>query len=243
MRKGIYLLPNCLTLCGMFAGFYSILSVLSGNYVTAAWAIVVAGVFDGLDGWVARLTNTGSKFGVQMDSLSDAIAFGVAPAVMLYAWSLSSFGRAGAAVAFLFVACGVLRLARYNVQKDVEEKKSFTGLPIPAAAGVAISTVLFFTEMGYSPTGTLYVPMVIFLSALLMVSTLRFHSIKELNLNRRKPFTVLVIIVMVLTLFFMHPEATLFAIGITYLAGGLAENAYLYIRKHRTALKVKTKSP
>jgi CDP-diacylglycerol--serine O-phosphatidyltransferase len=112
MRKGIYLLPNSLTLCGMFMGFYSIVASLKGVYVQASYAIIIAMVFDGLDGWVARLTNSTTKFGIELDSLSDLVAFGVAPSVMLYKWALWPFSRIGWAAAFLFMACGALRLAR-----------------------------------------------------------------------------------------------------------------------------------
>ena len=146
MKKGIYILPNGLTLCGMFFGFYSILSAIKGNYVHAAWAIMIADVFDGLDGWVARLTHSTTRFGIELDSLSDLVAFGVAPAVMIYKWSIAPFGRIGIAAAFLFAACGALRLARYNVQMGSTESKAFTGMPIPGAASVLASLVIFYYE-------------------------------------------------------------------------------------------------
>ncbi|MEW6214507.1 MAG: CDP-diacylglycerol--serine O-phosphatidyltransferase, partial [Nitrospirota bacterium] len=136
MRKGIYILPNTLTLCGMFCGFYSILVALKGDYLHAAWAIMIANIFDGLDGWVARLTHSTTRFGIELDSLSDLVAFGVAPSVMLYKWALTPFGRVGWATAFLFVACGALRLARYNVQMGSTESRSFTGMPTPGAATI-----------------------------------------------------------------------------------------------------------
>lgn len=139
MRKGIYILPNSLTLCGMFMGFYSILSSLKGDYIHASYAIIIAMIFDGLDGWVARLTNSTTKFGIELDSLSDLVAFGVAPSVLLYKWALFPFNRIGWAAAFLFMACGALRLARYNVQMGSTESKAFTGMPIPAAATIVSS--------------------------------------------------------------------------------------------------------
>ncbi|MEW6586929.1 MAG: CDP-diacylglycerol--serine O-phosphatidyltransferase, partial [Nitrospirota bacterium] len=147
MRKGIYILPNTLTLCGMFLGFYSILASIKGLYLHASWAILLAGIFDGLDGWVARLTHSTTRFGIELDSLSDLVAFGVAPAVLLYKWALMPFGRVGWAAAFFFVACGALRLARYNVQMGSTESKAFTGMPIPGAAGLLATLVIFYTEI------------------------------------------------------------------------------------------------
>ena len=147
MRKGIYILPNTLTLCGMFMGFYSILASLKGLYVDASWAIIIAMVFDGLDGWVARLTHSTTRFGIELDSLSDLVAFGVAPAVMLFKWNLASYGRIGWSAAFLFMACGALRLARYNVQMGSAESKSFTGMPIPGAATIVATMVIFYYEI------------------------------------------------------------------------------------------------
>jgi CDP-diacylglycerol--serine O-phosphatidyltransferase len=235
MKKGIYILPSSLTLCGMFAGFYSMVAVLGGHYVHASWAIIIAGIFDGIDGWVARLTGTTTKFGIELDSLSDVIAFGVAPSVLLYKWTLSSFGRLGAAAAFLFVACGALRLARYNVQMGSEEKKHFTGMPIPAAALIAASTVLFYSEMDIGHTRSFYGLFIAFVCSGLMVSTMKFHSQKELNLSRRKPFWILVAVVFFLAVFIMHPEVTLFLIGIIYLLSGPAEVLYNLSLKEKLA--------
>lgn len=231
MRKGIYLLPNAITLCGMFAGFFSIIASVNGKFTLAAWAIVLAGVFDGLDGWVARLTNTSSKFGVELDSLADVISFGVAPAVLSFTWALSPFGRVGWAVAFLYTACGALRLARFNVQKETEEKKSFTGMPIPAAAGVVSAFVIFYDNMAWVPDRSYFVLIIVILISFLMVSTLRFHSLKEINMRERKPFFILVALVFVIAVFYMHPELTMFSIAIIYISLGLVENSYLVLVK------------
>jgi CDP-diacylglycerol--serine O-phosphatidyltransferase len=234
MRKGIYLLPNTITLCGMFAGFYAIVSALDGKFVHSAWAIFIAAVFDALDGWVARLTHSTTKFGIEMDSLSDVISFGVAPAALVYKWSLIPFGRVGWAVAFLFVACGALRLARFNVQMGSSEKKSFTGMPIPAAASICAAMTLFFTEMGWAHDRSYFVLAVTFLSSLLMVSTLRYHGLKEINIKERKPFWILVILVVILAVVVVQPEIALFALAMLYLGIGLIENAYLYLRKAKS---------
>ena len=238
MRKGIYLLPNTLTLCSMLLGFYSILSTLKGNYVYAAWAILFATIFDGLDGWVARLTNSTTKFGIELDSLSDLVSFGVAPAVMMYKWALAPFGRIGWAAAFWFMACGALRLARYNVQMGSTESKSFTGMPIPGAATIIASLVLFYHEMSDIPPGKniLILGLTVML-AFLMVSTLKYHGAKEIDFRQRKPFWILVAFVLGLTIIVMHPPISLFLFAMIYLLGGIIENIYLFYKKRRVKQK------
>ncbi|MFZ3122882.1 MAG: CDP-diacylglycerol--serine O-phosphatidyltransferase [Thermodesulfovibrionales bacterium] len=233
MRKGIYILPNSLTMCGMFAGFYSILAALKGDYIPAAWAIMIAVVFDGLDGWIARLTNSTTRFGIELDSLSDLVSFGVAPAVILYKWSLMKFGRIGWAAAFLFVACGALRLARYNVQMGSTEKKSFTGMPIPAAASVVAATVIFYNEMNWPGSKSIFILSLAFVLSILMVSTLRFHGAKELDFKKRKPFWILVAIAVVFAIMIMHPEIALFVFAMIYLTAGIIENSYIYYKKFK----------
>jgi CDP-diacylglycerol---serine O-phosphatidyltransferase len=234
MRKGIYLLPNSLTLCGMFMGFYSILSSLNGHYVNASYAIIIGMIFDGLDGWVARLTNSTTKFGIELDSLSDLVAFGVAPSVLLYKWALFPFNRIGWAAAFLFMACGALRLARYNVQMGSTESKAFTGMPIPAAATIVSSLVIFYHEVwDAAPGRNYYILLLTVVLAVLMVSTLKYHGAKEIDFSRRKPFLVLVAIVVLLTLVVMHPPITLFIFAMIYLIGGILENIIVYYRRGR----------
>lgn len=234
MRKGIYILPNTLTLCGMFMGFYSILSSLKGNYVLASWAIIIAMIFDGLDGWVARLTHSTTRFGIELDSLSDLVAFGVAPAVMLYKWALLPFGRIGWSAAFLFMACGALRLARYNVQMGSAESKAFTGMPIPGAATIAATLVIFYHEKWETiPEKNVYVLFLTFLLAVLMVSTLRYHGAKEIDFRQRKPFWILVVIVVVFALVLIHPAIALFIFAMIYLISGIIENIILYYRRRK----------
>lgn len=234
MRKGIYILPNTLTLCGMFLGFFSILSSLKGNYLHASWAIIFAAIFDGLDGWIARLTHSTTRFGIELDSLSDLVAFGVAPAVMLYKWALAPFGRIGWAAAFLFMACGALRLARYNVQMGSTESKSFTGMPIPGAAIIVATLVIFYYEVWETiPSKNFYILFLAFFLAVLMVSTLRYHGAKEIDFSKRKPFWILVAIVVVFTLIVMHPPVALFIFAMIYLFGGIIENVILYYRRRK----------
>lgn len=236
MKKGIYILPNSLTLSGMFFGFYSILSAIKGNFDYAAWAIMIAVVFDGLDGWVARLTHSTTRFGIELDSLSDLVAFGVAPSVLLYKWSIAPFGRIGFAAAFLFTACGALRLARYNVQMGSAESKAFTGMPIPGAATITATLVLYWHELWkISPERNVFVLVLTVFLALLMVSTLRFHGLKEVDFRRRKPFWILVVFVIGIVLVLIHPPTALFVFAMGYLLEGLIENIYMFTKKRKSA--------
>ncbi len=235
LRKGIYVLPNLFTSAGLFAGFYSIVATLNSDFERAAWAVVISGICDAADGRVARLTSTTSKFGVEYDSLSDLIAFGLAPALLAYEWALRPYGKWGWSVAFLFVVCGALRLARYNVQIDNVEAVSFKGLPIPAAAGMVVSTVLIFYKFD-KPGSTEHLGVLagIFLLAVLMVSNLKFASFKELDLRRRKPFPVLLGIIVLLILIVNEPQIVLFAIGVLYVLHGPVWSLFL-VRKGRSA--------
>jgi CDP-diacylglycerol--serine O-phosphatidyltransferase len=234
MKKGIYILPNSLTLCGMFFGFFSILSSIKGNYVNAAWAIMIADIFDGLDGWVARLTHSTTRFGIELDSLSDLVAFGVAPSVLVYTWAIAPFGRIGFAAAFLFAACGALRLARYNIQMGSAESKAFTGMPIPGAATVIATLVVFYHVLWEgSPQKNIFILLLTICLAFLMVSTLKFHGLKEIDFSKRKPFWILVAIVFVFVIVVIHPAAALFIFAMVYLAEGIIENAYLFYRNRK----------
>lgn len=247
MRKGIYILPNFITLLSMFAGFYSIVASLNSDYERAAWAIMIAAVFDVLDGWVARMTHTATRFGIEIDSLSDVISFGVAPGVLVYTWTLSSFGRIGWLGSFFLVACGALRLARFNVQMGSAEKKHFTGLPIPASALIIATTVLAYEQM----LGVLdhlklawiaemvgkdyWVLVLTFLLAGLMVSNITYHSLKEVNLKERRPFEVLVAIVVFMALVAYNPALFLFFVSMVYVASGILEWLYRLLKKRKPA--------
>lgn len=231
-RKGIYLLPNGLTLCGMFCGFYAIILAVNGNYLFAAWAIVLANIFDGLDGWVARLTHTTTRFGVELDSLSDVVAFGVAPAITMYKWGLAPFNKVGMAVAFLFAACGALRLARFNVQTGTSTSKAFTGLPIPAAATALVSIIIFYHEIGITvPDKSVLYPVLTTIIALFMVSTLRFHGLKEIDFREKKPFWVLILFVFILFAMATEPSYSIFVFAMIYLLWGVIENTILLLRR------------
>ena len=254
MRKGIYILPNLITLSSMFSGFYSIIASLNSDYERAAWAILIASIFDALDGWVARITHTATRFGIEMDSLADVISFGVAPGVLAYTWTLSSFGKIGWLGSFFLVACAALRLARFNVQMGSTEKKHFTGLPTPASALVIATTVLAYEEIIEilehvhlvriaDVVGKDYwVLAMTFLLAGLMVSNITYHSVKEANLKERRPFGILVAIVAFLAVVAYHPALVLFLVSISYVLVGIAEALYGLARKSKAA-KEKTASP
>ena len=225
----------------MFAGFYAIISAINGNFIHAAWAIIIANVFDGLDGWIARLTNTATKFGIELDSLSDLVAFGVAPSVMMYKWTLAPFGRVGWAAAFLFVACGALRLARFNIQTGTPGSKAFKGMPIPAAATILASIVIFYYELWKGiPEKNVFFPVITILLSLLMVSTLRYHGLKEIDFRERKPFWVLIVFVMIIFVMFVHPSTAIFVFAMAYLVWGIIENVVLLLKRGRTRHGIET---
>jgi len=200
----------------MFFGFFALIYAIRGEYVWAAYAIVGAAVFDLLDGRVARMTHSTSKFGAEYDSLCDLVSFGVAPGVLLYLWALQPFGRLGWLVSFLFTACGALRLARFNVQASVIEKAYFQGLPIPMAAGIVASSVLAWNDLGWDPQQSVLLLTMTVLLAFVMVSNFRYRSFKDLDLRERLPFWYLVLGVGALALIAIRPEVMLFILFMTY---------------------------
>lgn len=224
IKKGVYLLPNLCTTASLFCGFFSVVSSLKGEFVTAAWAILLAGIFDFMDGRVARLAKATSEFGIEYDSLVDLASFGLAPGVLVYTWALQEFDRIGWLGAFLFFACGALRLARFNVQSDNVEKRYFQGLPIPVAAYVLATMVIFYDYIyGMPPIKSWLVLSVTVILALLMVSTLRYHSFKQVDFRGRWSFFMLVIIVGLFFLIATEPQATMLFIVLAYVATGILE--------------------
>jgi CDP-diacylglycerol---serine O-phosphatidyltransferase len=247
MRKGIYILPNLITLSSMFAGFYSIIASYNSDYERAAWSIMIASVFDVLDGWVARMTHTATRFGIEIDSLADVISFGVAPGVLVYTWTLSSFGKIGWLGSFFLVACAALRLARFNVQMGSAEKKHFTGLPTPASALMIASTVLAYEGilkvlervrlawLADLVGKDYWVLAMTFVLAGLMVSNITYHGLKEANLKERRPFGILVVIVGILAVIAYHPEVMIFILMLFYVLLGIGEALYNIGRKPKAA--------
>ena len=229
IRKGVFLLPNALTTGAMFAGFYSIISGINGHYIAASVAVVVAGLLDGLDGRVARMTNTQSEFGVQYDSLSDLISFGLAPALLAFNWSLSSLrdlgpmpGKLGWLAAFLFVACAALRLARFNTQAASTDKSYFQGLASPAAAGTLVATIWFLVDQGVQgETVRWLIWFETVILGLLMFSRVRYFSGKSWPKGDRIPTGFLFLVVLVFVFLAIDPPTVLMLIGIIYVSSGL----------------------
>ena len=221
MKKGIYVLPNLFTTASLFAGFYSMIASMKGLFEVAAVAILVAAVLDALDGRIARMTNTTSKFGAEYDSLADVISFGIAPALLAYSWSLSVYGKWGWVVAFLFVLCGALRLARYNIQIGIIESKVFNGLPIPAAASVIATTVIFFDYVGAEGKfHNIFIMVFVIMISLLMVSSVKYYSFKDMSLLVRKPFTIFFWSTVLLIIIVAEPEIMFFVIILGYALSG-----------------------
>lgn len=212
----IYVLPNLVTTGNIFCGFFAIIQAVKGNFLFAAYAIVVAAVFDLLDGRLARLTRSTSKFGAEYDSLCDLVSFGVAPAVTLYLWALQPYGRLGWIACCLYATCGALRLARFNVQAGVIEKAYFQGLPIPMAAGIVASSILAFQDLALESLGSPWLLAMTFLLAIVMVSNFRYRSFKDLDLKERLPFKYLILGVCILGVVAYRPEVNLFLLFLGY---------------------------
>ncbi|ABI55903.1 CDP-diacylglycerol--serine O-phosphatidyltransferase [Alkalilimnicola ehrlichii MLHE-1] len=229
-RRGIYLLPNLLTTGCLFFGFFAIISAFNGDFRNAALAIFIAMVFDGLDGRVARMTNTQSDFGVQFDSIADMVSFGVGPALVAWIWALSGtaslpgpLAKLGLLIAFVYAACAALRLARFNTQVGMADKRYFQGLPSPAAAGVVAGLIWVGDHLGISDGSAMIASGVIVLTAgLLMVSRLRYYSFKEVDFRYRVPFFTMVVVLLALAFLLIHPPTVLFAGFFIYMLSGPA---------------------
>jgi len=228
-RRGVYLLPNLLTSAALFAGFYSIISGINGKYEAAAIAIVVAGLLDGLDGRVARLTNTQSDFGEQYDSLADLISFGLGPALLAFNWSLSSLrdispltGKLGWLASFLFVACAALRLARFNTQAGIADKRYFQGLASPAAAGTLVFTIWFFVDNSIAGDSVSWLILLETVAlGVLMFSRVRYFSFKEGPNGDRVPTTWILLAVLIIVLLALDPPVMGMIFGSAYVLSGL----------------------
>jgi CDP-diacylglycerol--serine O-phosphatidyltransferase len=226
-RKGIYVLPNLFTSASLFGGFYAIIASIQGRFEAAAIAIMISCVFDGLDGRIARFTHTSSLFGKEYDSLSDLVAFGVAPALLAFEWALESFGRLGWLAAFMYVICGALRLARFNVQKNSLGVSYFKGLPIPAAASFIASMVLFTSTLnGVAKNKSLLIIVMIYVLSFLMVSSVDYLNFKKFDIRKQKPFNVLVSIILFSLVIAYKPKIMLFAIILLYTLSGPAITLY-----------------
>lgn len=233
-RRGIYLLPNLFTTGAMFAGYYSITSAINHRFETAAITLFVAMILDGLDGRVARLTHTESEFGVEYDSLSDMVSFGVAPAMLMYLWALGDLGRMGLFAAFVHMAGGALRLARFNTQVATADKHFFQGLPSPAAAAILAGFVWMSVEYGYDIGSISYLALILtILTGLLMVSNFRYYSFKKIEIHDRVPFVAAIAIMLGIAFIMTQPQDMLFILAIAYMVSGPLVTLVMRRRKRR----------
>ncbi len=217
MTKGVFLLPNLITSLSLLSGFYSIINSIDGRYWIAGWLIIASIFFDGIDGKVARLTNTSSKFGIEYDSLSDLIAFGAAPSVLLFKWFFMDMGRIGWAVVFVYLLGATLRLARFNVQVNSVEYKKFTGLPSPAAAGTIVSTLFFITKFSIRTLLITKIMLVLtVIVGLLMISNIGYFAMKDFSVFKRRAFEFLILILFILIIIIIKPVESIFTIFVLY---------------------------
>ncbi|MEZ5555093.1 CDP-diacylglycerol--serine O-phosphatidyltransferase [Haliea sp.] len=224
-RQGIYLLPNLMTTGALFAGFYAVVAAMRGDFESAAVAIFFAMIFDGLDGRIARMTNTSSKFGAEYDSLSDMVSFGVAPALVMFSWALGELGKFGWSAAFVYVACAALRLARFNTQIDTADKNYFTGLASPAAAAVVASTVWVCHDLGWTGPDlpfevAVLVALLTTVLGLLMMANFPYYSFKGVDFRGRVPFVAMILLVLVFSLVTLDPPSVFLLAFLVYAASG-----------------------
>ena len=230
VRRGVYILPSILTIGNLFCGFYAIIAIYKHDFSKAVLAIIIALVIDFLDGAVARFAKATSDFGMELDSLADLVSFGVAPGMLAYVFAMQPFGRIGWLAAFLFAACGALRLARFNIQTKKLDTRYFVGLPVPAAAGIVVSSVLFLGEspslvvleyqvLSPEVTSALMVVLVT-VTAFLMVSKVRYRSLKEIDISRRHPFTILISVILAMLVIASEPRLLLFGFFFLYALSG-----------------------
>jgi CDP-diacylglycerol--serine O-phosphatidyltransferase len=249
-RKGVYILPNLFTLAALFGGFYAIVMAMNGRYELSCYGVFAAMVLDSLDGRVARMTNTQSAFGAEMDSLSDMVSFGAAPALIVYEWALKGLGKAGWAIAFLYCACAALRLARFNTNLAIVDKRYFQGLPSPAAAALVVGFIWVVTDArGYSDVNgdmlfSWSAAMFTLYAGLTMVVNVPFYSFKDLSLKRSVPFIVIVAIALGIGIVTLYPPAVIFGAFCLYGLSGYA--VYIYKRakgKPVSAIALSTEEP
>lgn len=238
-HKGVYLLPNMITTLSMFLGFVSMIWATQGRFEASCFAILLSAVMDGLDGKVARLTHTASEFGVQYDSLSDLVAFGIAPAMLLWHWQLCALGRVGVAASFIYAACGALRLARFNVSTAAIGKRFFIGLPIPAGGCTAVTLIFFASLLPEGsrvilPWVTLFVTVGV---GVLMVSRVRYFSFKEYDFLRAHPIRSMLTFLLLLGMVISAPRVMGFVLCLVYIAGGLVYTLIILPRRNRQLLR------
>ena len=235
-QRGIYLLPSLFTVGNLFCGFYSLVATLQGQYTPAALAVGLAIVLDGLDGRIARLTNSQTSFGEAFDSLADVLTFGLAPAALMFSWGLWDLNRLGWLTSFFFLTCGATRLARFTVQSSNVEHRYFAGLPIPPAAGLLCALAFYSPQRVTTPTVAYLILSLIVVLSFLMISKIRYRSFKDIDLRRRQPYTLVALVALVLWLISNAPQTVLLLMAATYCGSGPAERLWVQFRRpHRPA--------
>lgn len=221
-RRGIYLLPNLFTTAGLFAGFYAVISAMNDRFEAAAIAVFIAMVMDGIDGRLARMTNTQSDFGKEYDSLADMVSFGMAPALVIYLWALEPLGKVGFAAAFIYAAGAALRLARFNTQVGIADKRYFQGLASPAAAALVVGFVWWGDDASWLRADIAWLAAILTtVAGLLMVSNVRYNSFKDQDLKGKVPFFKILLVVAIFVLVALDPPRVLFLISLAYAASGI----------------------
>ena len=233
VRRGIYLLPTLFTVGNLFCGFSSLVQAFMGALGWAALLIVIAGILDGLDGRIARLTGTTSEFGLEFDSLADIVSFGIAPAFLIYAWALTPLGRVGWLIAFLYVVCAAMRLARFNIQRFVADKRYFVGLPTPAAAGTLACLVYASPESMDQRWVSGLIGTFLVGAAILMISRLRYRSFQDFDLHNRRSYLYVFPLAGILVAILIHPEVALPALAAAYLLSGLVGYGWTLLARWR----------
>jgi len=237
-RRGIYILPNLLTTAALFAGFYAIVQAMNQRFELAAVAIFIAMVFDGLDGRVARLTRTQSAFGAEYDSLSDMVSFGAAPALVIYEWALRGMGKLGWAAAFIYCAGAALRLARFNTNLEVIDKRYFQGMPSPAAAALIAGLVWVLLDAGWSgEEARWYACVLTIFAGVTMVSNIRYWSGKDINLRKSVPFVMVAAVALGFALVSSYPPGVLFALFLGYALSGYVMAAWQWVKRRKAVAR------
>ncbi|MCH7823325.1 MAG: CDP-diacylglycerol--serine O-phosphatidyltransferase [Acidobacteria bacterium] len=240
LKRGIPLLPSLFTVGNLFCGYYSLIATLRGEYAPAALAIGIAMVADGLDGRIARMTNSESAFGGALDSVSDALTFGMAPAALMYSWALSDLERIGWMTSFFFLACSATRLARFTVQTGHHDRRYFVGLPAPPAAAMLAAMTFYSPAKLTAPIVSYGVVVMVVMLAILMISKIRYRSFKNIDLRTRRPYPLVAVLAIGFALVANAPQTVLLLLASTYLASGPAEKIWQQLRRHRQKLPAAT---
>ena len=234
-RKGIFLLPSVFTVGNLFCGYYSIVSTLHGDYAEAALAIGIAIVLDGLDGRIARLTNSQTDFGSAFDSIADVLTFGMAPAALVFSWGLWDLGRIGWMTSFIFLTCAATRLARFTVQASQHDRRFFVGLAAPPAAGLLAALAFYSPTRIAAPSVTYFVLALVGVLSFLMISKLRYRSFKDIDLRRPQRYSLVALLAIIIWLIALDPHTVLLLLAATYAASGPADRLWQQLRRRRVS--------